>query len=78
MKQENSNDQTTDQVDVGTYLDAQWGSCWCVPLHNTPLFVNQELGEVPFYVLTKETTFAGLQELVDGCSIVAIDINLTK
>jgi hypothetical protein len=43
-----------------------------------PLFVNQEFGEVPFYVIAKETTFAGLQELVNGCSIVTIDINLTK
>ena len=61
-----------------TYLDAEWRSGRCIPLHNTPLFVDKELGEVPLDVLAKEAAFAGLQELVDGCSVVTININLTE
>ena len=42
-----------------------------------PLFVNQELGEVPLDVLTEWAGFAGFQKLVDGRSIFAVDVNLT-
>lgn len=59
-------------------LHAEWRSSWRIALHNTPLFVDQELGEVPFDIVTEKTTFAGLQKLVDGCSVVTININLIK
>jgi hypothetical protein len=62
---------------VGTYLDAERGSGWRVAVHDPPLLVNQELGEVPFDVVSEEAAFAVLQKLVDRCNIVTIDINLT-
>jgi len=60
-----------------SHLDAEWVSGWSIPLNDMPLFVNQELGEVPLDVLTEGTGFAGFQKLVDGCSIFAVDVNLT-
>lgn len=59
-------------------LNAQRGSGRSVTVHNTPLLVHQELREVPLDAVTKKATFARLQELVDGRSIVTIDINLVK
>ena len=61
---------------AATYLDAEWGSGWRIAIHYTPLLVNQKLGEVPLDVVAEETTFAGLQKLVDRCNIVTVDINL--
>jgi hypothetical protein len=60
-----------------SYLDAQGRSGRCIAVHDTTLLVNQELGEVPLDVVSEQTAFAGLQELVDGCNIITIDINLT-
>lgn len=60
-----------------THLDAEWVCGWSIPLSDMPLFVNQELGEVPLDVFTEGTGFAGFQKLVDGRSIFAVDINLT-
>jgi len=60
-----------------TYLDAQWVSRRGVALRNTPLFVNQELGKVPFDVVAKRAGFAGLEEHVNRRSILTVYINLT-
>lgn len=59
-------------------LNAQRGSRWRIAVDDTPLLVNQELGEVPLDAVAEKATFARLQELVQGRSIVAIDINLVK
>lgn len=59
-----------------THLDAEWVCGWSIPLSDMPLFVNQELGEVPFDVFAEGTGLAGFQELVDGRSVFTVDINL--
>lgn len=61
-----------------SYLNAQRGSGWRLAVDDTPLLVNQELGEVPLDAVAEKATFARLQELVQGRSSVAIDINLTE
>lgn len=70
--------QQTQNSVLEVYLDAQRGSGRGVVIHNTPLLVNQELGEVPLDAVTEEATLARLQEFVDGCGIVTVDINLTS
>lgn len=60
-----------------SYLNAQRGSGGSIAVHNATLLVNQELGEVPFDTIAKNSAFARLQELVQGGSIAAIDVNLT-
>ena len=60
----------------GFYLDAKGSSCGCIAVNNFAIFVHQELGEIPFDVVTKESTFAWLQKLVQWSSTIAIHINL--
>ena len=60
------------------YLNAQRGSGRSVAIHNAPLLVNQELGEVPLDAVTKQATLARLQELVEGCGIATVDVNLIR
>lgn len=65
-------------MEVGnSHLDGQRVGCWPVTLRDAPLFVNQELGEVPFDVVAEGTALAGLEKLVDGCGIIAVNIHLT-
>ena len=59
-------------------LDAKGSSCGCIAVNNFAIFVHQELGEIPFDVVTKESTFAWLQKLVQWSSTIAIHINLIK
>lgn len=61
-----------------SYLNAQWRSRWCITINNIPIFINKELGEVPFDTIPKESTFARLQILVDWSSSGTIHINLIK
>ena len=60
------------------YLNAQRGSGRRIAIHNTPLLVNQELGKVPLDAVTKQATLARLQELVEGCGIATVDVNLIR
>jgi len=60
------------------YLNAQRWSGWSIAIHNTSLLVNQELGKVPLDAVAEKATLARFQKLVDGRSIVTIDINLAS
>lgn len=49
-----------DELELKLYLDAEWGSCGSITIDNIPLPVDKELGEVPLYVITEQSSFAWL------------------
>jgi hypothetical protein len=59
-----------------TYLYLQRRCCRSISLNNLSIFVNKELGEVPFDTLTKEATFLWFQKFIQRCSFLTIHINL--
>jgi hypothetical protein len=59
-------------------LNTKWGGGGRIAIHHATLLVNQEFGEVPLDAITEKPTFVRLQILVQGCSIVTVDINLVK
>lgn len=58
------------------YLNLQWWSGGCIPLQNSTVFSDKKLCEVPFDTISKNATFLGFKELVQGWCILAIHINL--
>lgn len=56
----------------------EWSSGWCISLNNISFSVDEKLGEIPLDIISEDSSFFSLEELIEWMRIITINVNFRK